>query len=86
MSIETIQKIEYYHSECSEEEMFNWIHCDDKESPFEIKNAPYPEDMGNVLVLEDGTCIFWYEIGVGEKPYSPFDREEDFEESFEKEM
>lgn len=49
------------HYEPSEEEMFDWIH-DGNESPSEIHNASWVDALDNVLVLEDGSCYFWYEI------------------------
>ena len=76
VSKETLEKIKDYHVESSEENMFNWIHTGNNESPLDIKNAPYVEAMGNVLVLEDDTCIFWYDIGVDMSPYTPYDKED----------
>ena len=49
------------HYERSEENMFNWIH-DGDESPSDIHNALWVNELDNVLVLEDGSCYFWYGI------------------------
>lgn len=50
------------HWERSEEYMFDWIHDGGDESPSEIHNASWVDQLDNVLVLEDGSCYFWYEI------------------------
>ena len=50
------------HYEPSEEDMFNWIHDDGDETTSEIHNASWVDKLDNVLVLEDGSCYFWYEI------------------------
>lgn len=49
------------HWESSEEDMFDWIH-DGDESPSEIYMANWVTELDNVLVLNDGSCYFWYEI------------------------
>lgn len=78
VSGKNIKKIVDYHIESSKERMFNWLHMGEDESPFDIKNAPYVEDMGNVLVLEDGTCLYWYNVGKDKEPYVPYEVEEDY--------
>lgn len=50
------------HYEPSEEDMFDWLHEDSYELPSVIRNAPWVDELDNVLVLEDGSCYFWYEI------------------------
>lgn len=50
------------HYEPSEEDMFDWIHDDGDETPSEIHNASWVDQLDNVLILEDGSCYFWYEI------------------------
>ena len=50
------------HYEPSEEDMFDWIHSDSDETPSEIHSASWVDVLDNVLVLEDGSCYFWYEI------------------------
>ena len=50
------------HYERSEEDMFDWIHEDSDESPSDIHNASWVDNLDNVLILEDGSCYFWYGI------------------------
>lgn len=50
------------HYEPSEEEMFNWIHDGDDESPTEIHNASWVTELENVLIVKNGGCYFWYGI------------------------
>lgn len=47
------------HWEPTEEDMFDWIH-DEDENPSEIHSASWVTELDNVLVLEDGSCYFWY--------------------------
>ena len=47
-----------YHFEETEEDLFNWIHCD-TETPMEIKNALMPSSLPNVLHVKEG-WFFWY--------------------------
>ena len=70
-----INKIKNCHTESDIPSMFNWIYSGYK-SPYEIKNSPNVEEMGNVLILPEGDCIYWYEIGVDKEPYIPYDTEE----------
>ena len=49
------------HYEPSEADMFDWIH-DGDESPSEIHNASWVGELDNILILENGSCYFWYEI------------------------
>lgn len=50
------------HYESTEEDMFNWIHDSDSETPTEIHNAPWVTELDNVLITSNGGCYFWYEI------------------------
>lgn len=75
---DTMKRVMDYHIESSDEDMFNWIHSGGDESPYEIKNAPYVDEMSNVLVLEDGSCILWEEIGLYLEPFNPYN-ENDYE-------
>lgn len=50
------------HWEPSEEGMFDWLHDGGDESPSDIHNASWVDELDNVLVLADGSCYFWYEI------------------------
>lgn len=50
------------HYESSEEDMFDWIHDSGDESPTDIHNASWVDELDNVLILNDGSCFFWYEI------------------------
>lgn len=75
---DTMKRVMDYHIEPSDEDMFNWVHSGGDESPFEIKNASYVEEMGNVLILEDGSCVLWEEIGLYLEPFNPYN-ENDYE-------
>ena len=76
VSLDTVDKIKSFHIANNETNLFNWMHNPDKESPSDIKNAPYPKEMGNVLILNDDTCIFWHDIGVDKEPYSPYEEKD----------
>ena len=54
-----IEKPLDYHFEETEEALFNWIHRDTNETPFEIKNALMPRSLVNVLHIKEG-WFFWY--------------------------
>lgn len=75
---DTMERVMDCRIESSEADMFDYIHSGGDESPFEIKNAPYVDEMGNVLVLKDGDCIMWEEIGLDLEPFNPYD-ESDYE-------
>lgn len=72
MNKNTIQVISNYHIEPSEEDMFNWLHDGGDESPYEIKIAPYVDELGNILILKDGRCILWEDLGYDSEPYNPY--------------
>lgn len=55
----TIEDIRDFHFEKTEEALFNWLHTDTDETPMEIKNAPMPRSMVNVLHVIEG-WFFWY--------------------------
>ena len=74
-TLDTVDAIKDYHIAKSISHLFNWIH-NGNETPCDIKNAPYPDELGNVLVLDDGVCIFWYEIGTDKEPYTPYEETE----------
>jgi hypothetical protein len=58
-----IKHIHDCHYEQSENDMFDWLHNNnDYESPSTIHNAPWVTELDNVLVLEDGSCYYWYDI------------------------
>lgn len=61
VSEEEIECICDRHWESTEDGMFNWLH-DGDETPAEIYNASWVTEIDQVLVLEDGSCYFWYEI------------------------
>lgn len=49
-----------YHSEPSEEAMFNWLH-EDTENPIDIKNAPMPSELRQCAEI-NGTWYYWYQV------------------------
>ena len=58
-----IKHIHDCHYEHTENDMFDWLHnSDDYETPSTIHNAPWVTELDNVLVLEDGSCYYWYDI------------------------
>lgn len=52
-----IEELSEYHIEFSEEDLFDWLH-DRSESPSEIRKAPLPSEMSNVLEVR-GRWIYW---------------------------
>lgn len=50
------------HYESNEDDMFNWIHDGENESPVEIRNAKWITELDNVLIVSNGGCYFWYHI------------------------
>lgn len=73
--ISSVESALDYHTELSEDAMFNWIH-DERESPSQIRNAKRPSEMGNVLMNKDGSCYFWYELDADKPPYRPWEEKE----------
>lgn len=62
LSDEDIEAIRDRHYESSEENMFDWIHNGDNESPTDIHNACWVTELDNVLIVSNGGCYFWYGI------------------------
>ena len=54
-----IEDVTDCHFEKTEEALFNWLHTDTDETPIEIKNAPMPRNLVNVLHVTEG-WFFWY--------------------------